>query len=258
MLYVSECQAADAYTYLDLLGSTAFAWEFLRRNSAYRAAYRLIASNDDAAAETSEQIAQQWGLHFMADPDRRADRAHVAWLPHLNPATVVVAPAPDEFTEARSISELTPAFSHRIANGEHWFLDQGGDALPVALVDGAHAAGPSAIVIPLDSSFAMRMEAAHCFHNAMECGTPGRAPDALTAHQRSKLKLILCALDGRLARRSCREIAEVLFGPNSIPAGPEWNSHDLRGRTRRLCKRGLDLMQGEYRDLLRYPRQFRG
>src|SRR5262249_17907213 len=150
------------------------------------------------APRTSEQIAEQWGLHFMVDPDLRADRAHVVWLPHLNPATVVVAPAPDEFTEARSISDLTPAFLRRVANGEHWVLDQGGDALPVALIDGANASRPAAIVIPLDSSFAMRMEAAHCFHNAMACGTPGRAPDALTAQQRRRLQLILRGLDGWL------------------------------------------------------------
>jgi hypothetical protein len=258
MLHESDWHVTATYSYLDNLGSPAFAWEFLRRNSEYQAAYRLSVSNDDAALETSEQVAQKWGLHFMADPDLRADRAHVMWLPHLNPAVVVVAPAPDEFTEARSISELRPAISRRVANGEHWLLDKGGDALPVALFDGGDTARPAAIVIPLDSSFSMRMKAAHCFGNVMAGGAPGRAPDALTARQRRRLQLILRGLDGSLARCSCREIAEVLFGPNSIPTGPGWNSHGLRGRTRRLCKRGLDLMHGEYRDLLRDPRQFRG
>jgi len=257
MLVESCWRAADTYTYLDDLGSTSFAWEFLRRNPGYRAAYESIIGNSDVTPEMSERIAQEWGLQFAVAPDLRADRAPVVWLPHLNPGTVVVAPAPDEFAEARSISELTPAFSHRGANGEHWLLDRGGDALPVALIDGADAAKPAAIVIPLDSSFSMRMKAAHRFGNAMAGGAPGRAPDTLTAKQRHRLQLILRGLDGCLARRSCREIAELLFDPNSIPAGPEWISHGLRGRTRRLCKRGLDLMQGEYRDLLRNPRQLR-
>jgi hypothetical protein len=70
--------------------------------------------------------------------------------------------------------------------------------------------------------------------------------------------LILRALDGEFAGCSYRAIAEVLFGPGSVPAGREWNAHDLRSRTRRLCRRGLDLMHGEYLDLLLYPRQFRG
>jgi hypothetical protein len=256
MLYESDWPSADAYTYLDFLGSTAFAWEFLRRNSVYRAAYQLIASNGDAAPEAPEQVAQQWGLHFMADPDLRADRASIVWLPHLNPSTVVVAPAPDEFSEARSISELTPAFSCCIANGEHWLLDQRGDARPVALISGADTARPSAIVIPLDGNFPARIEAARLMWEAMMGHAPDRMPDDLTTQQRSKLKSILRALDGRLARCSYREIAEVLFDPSSVPAGREWKTHNLRNRTRRLCQRGLDLMHGEYRDLLIYPRQF--
>lgn len=198
------------------------------------------------------------GCDFAADPDLRADRASVVWLPHLNPTTVIVAQAPDEFRDARPIGELTPAFSRRTADGEHWLLDQGGDALPIALLDSADATRPSAVVIPLDSSFSMRVEAASCLLNAMTDGAPGRAPDGLTAQQRSRLGLMLRSLDGRLARCSYREIAEVLFGTNSVPAGRAWGTHDLRGRTIRLCRRGIDLMNGEYLNLLRYPRQFRG
>jgi hypothetical protein len=258
MLCGSSWLNADAYTYLNNLGSAAFAWEFLRRNPSYRAAYQSIIDNSDATPELSERTAQRWGLQFAVAPDLRADRAPVVWLPHLNPGTVIVAPAPDEFAEARSISELTPAFSRRGAKrDEHWLLDQGGDTLPVTLIGGADATRPAAIVIPLDSSFSMRMKAAQHFGSVIAGGVPGRAPDALTGKQRRRLQLILRGLDGWLARRSCREIAEDLFGPNSIPAGPEWNSHELRGRTRRLYKRGLDLMQGEYRDLLRNPHQFR-
>jgi hypothetical protein len=198
------------------------------------------------------------GCDFAADPNLPADRAPVVWLPHLNPATVFVAPAPDKCAEARPISELTPAFSRRTADGEHWLLDQGSDALPVALIGGANTAGPSAVVIPIDSSFNMRIKAALCLVNAMADGTPGRAPETLTAQQRRRLGLILRSLDGWLADGSYREIAEVLFGPNSVPAGRAWSTDGVRGRTIRLCKRGRDLMNGAYLDLLRYPRQFRG
>jgi hypothetical protein len=196
------------------------------------------------------------GCDFAADPDLRADRAPIVWLPHLNPTTVIVAPAPDEFIDASSISELTPAFSRRTAKGEHWLLGQGGDALPVALIDGADTTRPAAIIIPLDGNVPIRIEAVLCLLNAMTRGAPGRAPDSLTAQRRSRLGLILRGLDGRLAGCSYRAIAEVLFG--RAPAGADWRSHDLRGRTIRLCRRGLDLMRGEYLNLLRYPRQFRG
>jgi hypothetical protein len=194
------------------------------------------------------------GCDFAVDPDLRADRASVVWLPHLNPATVVVAPAPDEFRDARPIG-LTPAFSRRTTSGEHWLLDQGGDALPITFIDGADASRPAAVVIPLDGSFLTRVAAAVVMWQAKTGGAPGRAPDALTAQQRGRLGSILRSLDGWLAHGSYRTIADVLFGPNRVPAGQEWKNHDLRSRTRRLCQRGLHLMHGEYLNLLRCPRQ---
>jgi len=65
---------ATAYSYLDVHGSRAFAWEFLRRNSDYRAAYRAIRSKDDASL-----VAQRWGC--AADPDLRADRVEIIGCP---------------------------------------------------------------------------------------------------------------------------------------------------------------------------------
>jgi hypothetical protein len=64
---------ATAYSYLDDLGSTAFVWEFLRRNADYRAAYRAIGSEDDAAL-----VARRWGCAI--DPDLCADRTLVTRL----------------------------------------------------------------------------------------------------------------------------------------------------------------------------------
>jgi hypothetical protein len=77
--------------------------------------------------------------------------------------------------------------------------------------------------------------------------------NALSAHWGKVLR----GLDGWLERRSYRQIAEVLFAPNSIPAGRGWKTHELRGRTIRLCNRGRELMDGAYLNLLRHPAEFR-
>jgi len=45
-----------------------------------------------------------------------------------------------------------------------------------------------------------------------------------------------------------------LFGRARVPAGPAWKTHELRDRTIRLARAGMELMQGGYLDLLRYPR----
>jgi hypothetical protein len=73
----------------------------------------------------------------------------------------------------------------------------------------------------------------------------------LTQQRRHRLSLALGALDGRLAGQSYRVIATGLFGDTRIPASPGRQRHDLRDRTIRLVRGGLDLMQGGYLDLLR-------
>ena len=49
----------DAYRYLLRLSRSGWAWEFLRRNPAYRAAATALSEGRDAAGG-----AAPWGLHF--------------------------------------------------------------------------------------------------------------------------------------------------------------------------------------------------
>jgi hypothetical protein len=127
----------------------------------------------------------------------------------------------------------------------------------MALIGGVDTARRVAVVIPLDDSFPVRAEAAGCLFNALTGRTPGRTPNALTVQQRRRLGLVLRGLDGWLERCSYRQIAKVLFAPNSIPAGRGWKTHELRGRAIRLCRRGRDLMYGAYLNLLQHPRELR-
>jgi hypothetical protein len=105
------------------------------------------------------------GCDFAADPSLGADRACVVWLPHIDPTTMVVGPAPDEFIEARSISEVTLPLSR-----EHWLLDRGCDALSIALISGVDTTRRVAVVIPLDDSFPVRAEAAGELINSYALG----------------------------------------------------------------------------------------
>jgi Proteobacterial transcriptional regulator-like domain len=91
MPYERNWRDADACACLHDLGASAFAWEFLRRNCAYRAA--------------PPKCPNGWringGCDFAADPSLGADRACVVWLPHIDPTTVVVGPAPDDARSAK-------------------------------------------------------------------------------------------------------------------------------------------------------------
>jgi hypothetical protein len=60
----------------------------------------------------------------------------------------------------------------------------------------------------------------------------------------------LIALDGLLAGRSYRDIAQVIYGSDRI--GQTWtqDTRSLKDRVRRAVGRGLQLMNGGYADLL--------
>jgi len=163
----------------------------------------------------------------------------------------LVTAAPEMF-DASPIGTLAPAFARRAADGEHWLVDDGGDRLPVVFIDSADATTPAAAVIPFDADFVGRTDAALRLWRLATGRPPGRRPHCLSLRQRQRLRLILRALDGRLAGHSYRVIAQGLIGETPVPAGPGWKTHDIRDRTIRLCRRGLELMRGGYLDLLRH------
>ena len=116
------------------------------------------------------------------------------------------------------------------------------------------AAGASqAIELPLNSSFELRAQAAHSLWRTLSGRSPGRPPSGYSPQRRQRFALLLRALDGRNENKSYRAIAEGLFGKKRIP-DRAWKTHDLRNRTIRLVQRGLALMRGGYRKLLR-PRR---
>jgi hypothetical protein len=154
---------------------------------------------------------------FPFDPDERPDQTPPIWLPHLAPAVVLLAPAPAEFREARSIGALPQMFLHAASDGEYGVVSSPQDRTSVVLIGGATAATPAAAVIPLDENF------------------PARA---------------VSALDGHLAGEAYRMVAQGLFGERRVPSGASWKTHDLRDRTIRLVRTGLHLMRGGYLELL--------
>jgi hypothetical protein len=149
---------------------------------------------------------------------------------------------------------VAPAFAHEAVDGAYRLVNDGHGRLPTVLIDGADATVPAAVVIPLDEDFAVRADAALRLWRLVTGRPCRRSRDRLTRQRRSRLGLSLRALDGRLAGESYRGLAQSLFGLARVPAGAAWKTHELRDRTIRLARTGLELMRGGYLDLLRHPR----
>jgi len=111
---------------------------------------------------------------------------------------------------------------------------------------------PPAVILPLDQLFEIRAAAAIRLWRGLTGRNLAPDPTALSKARRDRLVLALRALDGRFDEASYREIAAVLFGRTEVPERG-WKSHDLRDRTIRLVRFGLDMMTSGYRRLLLHP-----
>ncbi|WP_456728071.1 DUF2285 domain-containing protein [Bradyrhizobium sp. USDA 3364] len=108
--------------------------------------------------------------------------------------------------------------------------------------------------LPLDRDFDIRSQAAQRFWRALEQRPVGPSPRALPIQTRHWLILALRAADGWVQGNSYREIAQGLFGARRIP-DRGWKTSDVRSRIIRLVKKGLRLIRGGYRALLRHKRK---
>src|SRR5580658_4569286 len=84
----------NSYAYTQHLTGEGWAWEFLRRNPTYRAAWHQHAKNDGAAGPADIKLisrrapdpdAQLWGLLAFENPDLPALEARVFWSPKVCP-----------------------------------------------------------------------------------------------------------------------------------------------------------------------------
>lgn len=238
---------AAAYFYVLYLDGPSLAWEYLRRNPQYRCDWR--------ERRRRPQQAQRWGLRLLENPDLDARDAHPDWCPDP-PGVVLVHPDADPpdiaqpfrlwalpgekrllhdgrrllLTHRFATQTLRLSLSPELEEGAphllgvragaqrvlHWRC--AGDAL--AQLDRMHADAHRAVIV---------------------CGRPGRTAMRHVA--------TLQVLDGAQAGASQRQIAEVLFGVETVAVHWHRDGH-LRSCARRLLHRGCRLMRGGYRRLL--------
>lgn len=138
-------------------------------------------------------------------------------------------------------------------NGRHVLLDDPDGRHRLWFIENARTSG-SAFLIPFDGDFAARLHSLQRLHRRLTGKRAGPPPRSLqlSPRQRTRLVLLVRALDGELEGASRREIATVLLDPEArhIPA-IEWKNAALRKRVNRIVASGRALMNGGYLALLR-------
>ena len=253
----------DDYAYTRGLDHAGWAWEFLRRNEDYQYYFRTNRAGHPVAIQHVSGAtlyrpqrrfleAEAWGLVLFADPEKSASEADIFWLPGLptHSATCHARPANDNEIDVISLSKFKCRRAVLAGIDTEMISVKGlGKCINLMVKRGSLLFGDTVL-----SFFHEGLSTASRHFETMRILTQfsGETDDASSAVDSRHYKYLayLVALDGHLAGRSYRDIAEVLYGSDRI--GPYWtdDSRGYKSRVRRAVERGLALMNGGYRDLL--------
>jgi len=175
----------------------------------------------------------------------------VLWTAIALPSVVALTPTPKEIANPELAGKPTEWDAVLAEDGPERLIACSGTAVRVHLLGDAPAQ-PTSVVVPFDHLFEVRMAAALRLWRGLNGRSPGRDPANLPRTQCDRFVLALRGLDAKLDHATYRDIAMALFGSKHLP-DRGWKTHDLRDRTIRVVRLGLDMMHGGYRNLLLHP-----
>jgi hypothetical protein len=172
------------------------------------------------------------------------------WTAEALPSVIALTRLPPGLAHPKFKSRRLSLGPILATEGDDYVIERLGVEMRMHLDSGG--VHPTAVLLPFDGLFEVRVAAALRLWRTLEGRRPGPNPAALSEPRRNRLVLALRALDGRLDGATHREVAAGLFGADAVPER-EWISHELRDRTARLVRLGVALMNGGYRRLLLHP-----
>jgi hypothetical protein len=259
---VRERWAADlaAYDFMKQAPLADLAWEFLRRNPAYRSdcegsqgALERLPDRLGIPVFREQQVernARRWGLHHTPDPGERADAASPFWA--LRPAPVSIAFPVGGRQRSKDLSFLL----HESVRPRLLIAGEGGHYLDLTLNGRLYRlpVQSKARALTLTISDIGRLPEATALLSQLAAvltkQSPTRAQPIACTAERFRLRLALVALDGMAAHASYREIAAAIYGLKRANDAWASSSRALKDQIRRACQRGKELMAGAYRKLV--------
>lgn len=191
---------------------------------------------------------------FPADPDLPATKANPVWLPHLNPATLIITPAPHVFTDCLDLQPgALPATNAINAEGLHLHLKDG-DGIHRLWFPGGDAPLKAAVLIPLDAHLAERLQSLQRWHRWLSEPSSGPPPrwQRFSPYRIHRFSLMLRAWDGVSKGVSRQNVASVLFNPALKKLRSlDWKNCPERRRLHRLLTTAQQLIKDGYRRLLK-------
>jgi hypothetical protein len=192
------------------------------------------------------------GFDFAGDPRQTSVEQPIYWSPNTDTHVLVLTDLPT-LLDASSPSKIDITVMRENSIGRHAVHATEALTSHLILLPRTTPDAPLAALVPLDNCCLDRIEALirlwqSCRQRAVIADT------RITAQQRSRLRLMLQAIDGRDNGASYRQIANTLYGEKRVADDP-WKTSALRDSTIELVRGGLALVAGGYRQLLRHRRR---
>lgn len=242
-----DWRSPENYAHLLDADRSLFAWEWLRRDPAYRAA---AATREMALEKTT---ARRFGLVRFESPDAPVPRARPLWLSEFSSQVLLAdisnAPNAQQTFELERFSHLASIASDDEA--DHLLLSDGLRAIRVDAPLGTFGSKRKCLRLRIGglvlgdlSVLALRQLLA-----LVRCGRFAQSLHPREARARRWI-LQLRAHDALESGANLREIAQELLGRSA--AGPAWRSRDpsLRSQAQRLVHSARALANGGFRELL--------
>jgi len=242
----ADWRNAKCYQNIQSMAQKDIAWEFLRRNHDYVAAFLETKNHRE---EIRSQLAGLWGLRDFADPSYSAQETPVYWR-HDQCSSVIILSAVNLDVLGvglGSLNKTTIKFQRHSADGVDILVSHQDAVRQIFIPQATGHDEQLCAIIPMDQMADKRLDATRDYLRSLT----GRK--ALTKkpprNKNERMPSALRALDGYLSGATYREIAYSFYDAARLETEP-WRVSSVRDTTIRLVRSGLALMRKDYRKLL--------
>lgn len=251
--------AAPAYRYLDGAGPADFAWEWLRRDPAYRQlAHDTAPKAPDAfttVALAAPECTARWGCLTRPDPLLTWRDAPILWRFGLDPSVLEVRALPLDGGDRPTFDLSRCGATALLVCGldrEHVLLRADTGTVRLDVLSGSLADGPVALVHDFTAAEAIELTLAALRRFLCLCRNGTLPPLPVPSVQRwQRQATALRVHDAQSEGASIRDIGLMLYGAERVRL--EWSGEALKSQCRRLIDLAREMVSGGYRKLLLGP-----
>ena len=256
-------KSLEDYAYALGLDRPGWAWEFLRRNASYQRDFRINKAGAPVPVQHRSGAvyyrlrrrvlaAERWGLIMFANPFKSSLETEIHWHPSVTSRHVFcIAKAANSNNDGAECLEGFNARKHVLAthDTEYLCVQRGNLYANLVISDASLLLQNCALNYQIEGLGRLN-RAAETLTNLRRLKTESQLLQPAFGQIELRLRECLVALDGYLAGRTYRDIAEVLYGSDRVKEVWTNETRHLKDKVRRAVAAGVDYMNGGYLKLL--------